>query len=334
MSLAAQIFKELSQNKIRPFYLIVGDEPFQTSEITQRIQEHFIKNESEAAFVYECFDGETSKGEQILASLEMLPGLFDTAGEKRLVRCDRFDKLAASQQEILKPYFENPSETTVFLMIAGKADKRKAWVKAVQEKGHVVEVSEPYDRDWPKWRTYFEKKCGKAIESTAWEKCVEFSGKSLSLVWQEIQKAAVYVGSRGSITAQDIDALLSTSLRADIFKFAEDVIARKKWQAMKGFEALMLEGESEVKILSILVRQFRLVARCQALMKTGIQDPKILGSRLGTHPFFVAPLQQLAKTCSEQQLHQGLDWLGEMDFLLKTGQSRLYEGFLTKYLSN
>jgi DNA polymerase-3 subunit delta len=334
VSQAAQIFKELDKNQTRPFYVILGEEPFQISEITSRIKNHFIKTDSEAAFSYECFDGETGKADQLLSSLEMLPGLFDGPESIRLVRCDRFDKFSASSLEILKPYFENPSNSTIFLIVATKLDKRKSWVKAVQQKGILVEVSEPYDREWPRWQGYFEKKCGKKIESPAWESCVEFSGKSLSLVWQELQKAATYVGNRNTITQKDIDDLLSNSMRADIFKFAEDVISKNKFQVIRGFEALQLEGESEIKILSILVRQFRLVARCQKLMKQGVRDPKVLGPKLGTHPFFVTKLQDLAQSQTERELDRGIQLLAETDYFLKTGQTRLFEGFLTKYLSS
>lgn len=333
MSQAAQIFKELEQGKTKPFYVIVGEEPFQMAEITSRIKSLLIKEDSDSSFSYEAFDGETAKPENLLASLEMLPGLFDGPSNKRLIRCDRFEKFSASDLEVLKAYFEHPSDTSVFVITTNKLDKRKAWVKAVQEKGMVVECNEPYDRDWPKWQSYFEKKSGKKIEGLAWEKCVEFSGKSLSLVWQEILKASVYVGERPTITQQDVSDLLSQSCRADIFQFAEDVIAKRKFEAMKGFEALSLEGESEIKILAILVRQFRLVNHCQRLMKEGIQDTKILGPKLGTHPFFVGKLQKLAKSRSEKDLHQALSWLAETDYGLKTGQTRLFEGFLTKYLS-
>ncbi|NDG27060.1 MAG: DNA polymerase III subunit delta, partial [Proteobacteria bacterium] len=308
-------------------------EPFQIGEITTRIKNHFIKSEESAAFVFESFDGERLDGAQLLASLEMLPGLFDEPGSIRLVRCENFEKVPAATLETLKPYFENPSPSTVFLITASKLDKRKSWVKAVQDQGMVVEVSEPYDREWPKWQSYFERKCGKKIESPAWEYLVEFSGKALSFVWQEMQKAAIYVGEKQLITQKDVEALLSSSLRADIFQFAEDVIAKRKFATMKGFEALKLEGESEIKILSILVRQFRMVERCQKLMKEGIKDPKILGPQIGTHPFFVGKIQELAKAQSSGELERGLHLLADLDYQLKTGQSRLFEGFLTKYLS-
>lgn len=332
MSQAAQIFKELENKQIRPFYLVVGEEPFQGSEITNKIKNHFVSENDDAAFTYESFDGESSDPTKLLASLEMLPGLFDDPTSFRLVKCDRFDRFNAAALDILKPYFENPSPTTAFLILAHKIDKRKSWVKAVQQHGLIVEVSEPYDRDWPKWHHYFEKKCGKRIEIPAWEHLVEFSGKVLSLVWQEVQKASVYVGSKPLISFSDIENLLSQSLKSDVFQFAEDVIAKRKYSAMKGFEALSLEGESEIKILSILVRQFRMVDRCQKLLKEGIKDPKVLAPQLGTHPYFVGKVIDLAKGQSSQEIRQAIHLLAETDYLLKTGQSRIFEAFLTKYL--
>lgn len=332
MSHAAQLFKELEQNKIRPFYLVVGEEPFQVSEITYKIKNHFLHSKSDADFSFESFDGETSDPHQLLSSLDMLPGLFDDPQSHRLVKCERFDRFNAASLEILKSYFDNPSPTTVFLILAHKIDKRKSWVKKVQDEGLMVEVAEPYDRDWPKWRGYFEKKCGKQIEVPAWEHLVEFSGKILGLVWQEVQKAAVFVGSKPVISQTDIEQLISSSLKADVFQFADDVIAKRKNLAMKGFEALSLEGESEIKILSILVRQFRMIDRCQRLLASGMKDPKLLAPQIGTHPYFLGKILDLAKGQSSHEIQRGIHLLAETDYFLKTGQGRLFDSFLVEYL--
>lgn len=333
MAQASDIFKELQKNQVRPFYVIVGEEPFQISEITQKIKDHFVADSHASDFSYECFEGDHLKVDDLLASLDMLPGLFDEPDTKRLVRCDRFEKVSASALEKLKTYFESPSESSVFLITASKIDKRKAWVKAVQKTGFLVEVKEPYDRDWPRWQSYFEKKIGKKFESLAWDKCVTFSQKTLSLLWPEVQKAALYVGDRNTITEKDIHELLSTSLRADVFQFADDVTEKNTFRAMKGFEALLLEGESEVKILAILVRQFRMLEKCQRLTKKGIHDPKALASQLGTHPFFVGKVQAQAKQLTKPEVERALALLAEVDYGLKTGRSQLFEGFLTKYFS-
>jgi DNA polymerase III delta subunit len=89
-----------------------------------------------------------------------------------------------------------------------------------------------------------------------------------------------------------------------------------------------------VKILAILVRQFRMVERCQKLMKEGIRDPKVLGQQIGTHPFFVGKIQELAKSRSAGELERAMDLLATTDYELKTGQSRLFEGFITNYFSS
>lgn len=331
-STAAQIFRELENGITKPFYAILGEEPFQTTEILEKIKAHFIKNADAAAFQYEAFDAEGLDAPQLLASLEMMPGLFSDGGH-RLVRCDRFEKISAHSLEVLQKYFENPLESTSFIILGTKADKRKSWVKAVLEKGHLVEVAEPYDRDWPKWLGFFEKKSGKKIQEGAWEWIVESASRKLSLVWEEVAKLSLYVGERKTIGQKDVEALVATPGGADVFQLAEDVIARRKFPALSRFETLLRSGESEVKILSILVRQFRMVENCQRLMKEGVTDAKALGPKLGTHPFFVPKIQQLARANSGKQVAEALIRLSDCDYRMKTGGTGLFEGFLAKHLA-
>jgi DNA polymerase III subunit delta len=159
---AQQAFKDLDEGRFRPFYVVVGEEPFQTSEILLRLKRFFLKGENQIAFNttfnYETWDGEHLNGADLLTSLNTVPGLFDGPDSLRLVTCSRFDKVSASALEALDPYFRNPSPTTCFVLLCNKVDKRKSWYKKVDEKGAVIDVNEPYEREWPRWHGYFEKK--------------------------------------------------------------------------------------------------------------------------------------------------------------------------------
>ena len=167
---AQQLFKDLEAGIRKPFYVIVGEEPFQMSEILSRLKKVFLAKEEDGTFNFEAFDGEHLDVSALIGSLDTLPGLFDGPGAMRLILCRHFEKINATGIEALDRYFKSPSDTTCFVIQAGKMDKRKAWVKAVDAKGDVVEVSEPYDREWPKWQGYFERKIEKKIDG---EMCKE-----------------------------------------------------------------------------------------------------------------------------------------------------------------
>ncbi len=325
---ASQIFRELDQGKWKPFYLIVGEEAFQAGEIFDRVKAFFA-----SGLGYESFDGEYLDGAALLSSLQEMPGLFAAEGESKLIYCSRIDKASSGALEILEPYFQDPSPTTCLLLTAAKVDRRKAWVKVVESKGYSVEVNEPYDRDWPKWQGYISKKLGKKIDTDAWELLVESSGRSLSVLWAEAQKASLYVGERTEIHREDMAQLASFGGDTDVFAFAEEVLCRRGASALYRFHRLLKSGENEVKIHSILVRQFRIVDLCARLTRQGITDAKTLASQLGTHPFFVPQILGQMKHQTMEQLNQAIHLLAETDFRLKTGGGHLFETFLLPYFS-
>lgn len=326
---AGQIFRELDEGKWKPFYLVVGEEPFQAGEIQERVRAFFASADSPV----ESFEGDSLDGPALLASLQELPGLFADEGKPKLIFCSRIDKASASAMEALESYFQDPNPTTCLLMTAAKADRRKGWVKAVDSKGYLVEVAEPYDRDWPRWQGYFAKKLGKRIAAEAWDLLVESSGRSLSVLWAEAQKAALYIGNRPEITKEDMAQLASFGGDTDVFAFAEEVLCRRSASSLYKFHRLVQSGENEVKLMAILLRQFRLVDHCLRLNRQGITDSKSLASQLGTHPFFVPQILGQMKHQSPESLDRAFHLLAEADYRLKTGGGHLFESFLVPYFS-
>ncbi len=317
---AGQVFRDLEQGKHKPLYLLVGEEEFQINEILEKFRAVFLKDENSRQFSFESWEGEALNASSLIASLETLPGLFDSSETTRLVFCQRFEKASPTALELLDKYFASPNPSTCFVMVASKIDKRKAWVKTVVKNGDSVEVAEPYDRDWPKWHSYFEKKAAKKIETAAWDRLVESGQRTLSLVWGEVDKAAVFIGEKPTISEEDVKALTSGIGVGDVFQFAEDVVMGNKFKAMKQFENLLQSGENEIKILSILVRQYRLVEQTLFLTQNGVTDSKTIAGKIGVHPFFVGKILTQSKKHTLTSVGSALTKLSDIDYRLKTGQ--------------
>ncbi len=330
---AGQVFKDLEAGKWKPFYLVAGEEPFQAAEILTRLKAFFVRGETSDAFNHESWDGEHLDGGALHASLDMLPGLFDGPDTMRLVTCTRFDKASASALEALEPYFKNPSPTTCFVMFCAKTDKRKGWYKHVDELGCIIEIDEPNDREWPKWHQFFERKLKKRIDAPAWEMTVDSAGRALSVVWAELLKSATYVGDASAISREDVLALNNPVGTDDVFAFVEDVMSRRAYQAMQRYGNLIRSGESDIKLLSLLVRQFRLVDSTQRLVRKGVTDSKALASQIGTYPFLVSKLKGQAQSHSPKALDETLTRLTECDYQMKTGAGTLFELFLVPYFA-
>ncbi len=333
---AQQIFRELETGKWRPIYLIVGEEEFQIGDIVDRIKAFFLKDASSRDFNFESWEGEHLDDKALLQSLDTMPGLFDAPDTTRLVICQRFDKAPAAAASALEGYFKNPSPSTCFVMQTAKVDKRKAWYKALASDAAntaIVEVAEPYDRDWPKWQGYFEKKSGKRIDAEAWGLLVESSGRSLSVLWAELRKASTYIGERKEVTAADVKELLVTSSGGSVFDFVDDVVSRRPAPAVRRYQDLVRSGEAEVKLLSLLVRQFKIVDQYVRLSRQGIADSKVLAGKIGVHPYFITQIQRQSRHHSPQELNRVVGLLADSDFRMKTGDSGLFESFLQPYFA-
>lgn len=329
---AQQLFKDLDQKSWKPVYLIVGEETFQLQEIVTRLKAHFIVGEMDRDFNYESFDAESGSIHDLIASLETLPGLFSES-PSRLVICRQVDKLNPSSVEVLTRYLENPSETTCFVMLAHKADKRKSLYKHTLEKGNVLEVNEPYEREWPKWFQYLERKVGKRVAPDAWEILMGGAGKTLAVLWADLQRAATFVGQDGLITVDAVRQFETSGNGADVFQLAEDVVKGDRVRALTSFQELVRSGESEIKILSLLVRQFRQVGHYLDLKDRKITDSKTIAQQIGVHPFFVTKIGHQASHQNHKSIRRALRLAAECDFRLKTGEGGVFQDFLVPYFS-
>jgi DNA polymerase-3 subunit delta len=327
----SQALRDLEVGKWSQIYCVVGEEPFQASEFSEKVRQHFIKDTDGGGFNYDVFDAEQTPAADLLASLDTLPGLFDAPDSVRLVVCRRFEKVPATTLELLDAYFKNPAPQTCFLILAEKVDRRKNWIKEVEKHGTVLEVAEPHDRDWPKWRSFFERRCGKAIEPPAWEALVDVSSRTLALVATECEKAALYIGEAPAVRLQDVREVSGTHVADDIFQLSEDVVARRSMAALLKLHRLLLAGESEIKILAILLRHFRQVATCVQLMDSGVRDPKVLAPQIGVPPFFVPKIQDLARGYNARTISTVMARLAACDFRLKTGEGSLWADFLVPH---
>lgn len=328
-----QLAQALGRSETRPVIVLSGEEPFQIEEAVKLIQKYFLVTPEDRDFHYEALDGEGLSLERLREAVEMLPALLEPTKGARLVLCRRWDKADASCAQFLDRYLESPSPSTCLVLTVSKMDRRKAWAKTVETSGWVLEASEPYDRDFVKWQPYLEKKFSKKIAPEAWMLLVELAGKKLGTVASEFGKVCTYVGDTKSIATDDIWAVCASAQAGDIFKFAEDVFAGRGFEALEKYRQLMSSGESEIKLLAILLRHFRQIRQCHEAWRAGVTDLKVLGAKIGMPAFFVPGILSSAKRYRTEILDADLQLLANTDYSLKRGEGNLADLFVMPHLT-
>jgi DNA polymerase-3 subunit delta len=112
----------------------------------------------------------------------------------------------------------------------------------------------------------------------------------------------------------------------------EKVIRKDRTRAMQIFYDLLKANEEPIKILSLLINQFRLILQVKELSVLGYGQQQIAGN-LKVHPFRVKLAMQQAQLFQASELTSIMNQLGDADYEMKTGKKEkqlLLELFLLK----
>ncbi len=260
--------------------------------------------------------------DELIAACETLPFL----SEKRVLIVTDCDLLASGKKaeddskcEALLAYLpkRSPSTTLVFYQ-RGKADARKKLYLALKKENAIVSFEPMDDSECAVWIQRTLKQRGKAADRAAAEHLMFTVGRDAALLKQEMDKLADSVGDAEAVTAADIDAICAPSLECTVFQMIDAQVAGNLPRALTLLRAMLLRGEDSFGVLSMLLRQYRILYHMKALQLERAPSASLAGL-LGIPPFSVNRTQQQARAYTPEQLKAAYDLLYGMEQGLKSG---------------
>ena len=298
---------ELHSGRIRPAYLLAGDEALLRDEALLAIRQAVL-GDGPADFDLERLEGEKLRFGELLDAVRSLPimaprrlvVLREPEGRRRGGGGELIERLA----EVVSLLCEE--DTTVLAVLADKVDKRSRWVKAFREPALLVDCGAPRG---PKALTGFVReeaeRLGVALGPGAAEDLAEAVGPQLLLLRQELEKASLLAGPGGKLT-RDIVAQSCTQLAsAPIWDLTDAIGEGRSADAVGVLEHLLVAGSAPQALLGSLANHFRKLARaCH-------------GGELSGHPFAVRKLTRQAARYSQARILSCLQAIHEVDEILK-----------------
>jgi len=145
-----------------------------------------------------------------------------------------------------------------------------------------------------------------------------FIGPNLRLIDSEMGKLAVYAGDR-PVTQDDVRLLVPYAQDANIFDMVDALGHRRTAQAFRLLSQLRNEGAHPLYLLTMIVRQYRILVQVKELMESGLDRDNIARKiKLHTYPTQKAMAQ--ARQYSSHQLRIIYDRLLDTDVAIKTGK--------------
>lgn len=158
-------------------------------------------------------------------------------------------------------------------------------------------------------------------------------GTNMEALMNEIQKLIAYKYEQNNITKEDIDLICTKSLEAKIFDMLDAMCNKDVNKALEIYNNMIILKEAPIKILVMIIRQFRLLIQTKYLLMQGYNS-KDIADRLNQRLFIVNGLINQCKNFSYQSLIQAFEQCLETDLAIKTGISQTaIELLIIKYSS-
>ena len=220
--------------------------------------------------------------------------------------------------EGLASYIKQMSETTALVLIDGDIKRDNPLLKKLSKIAELKAFPLLKNEALKVWIQKRIKKEGGNITPQAVKLLTELIGGDLWAMDGEIQKLLLYSQER-PISEDDVRQLVSYIQEANIFALVDAVAEGRTELAQRILHRLYNDGEAPIYILTMITRQFRLIAQARDLEK-GLSRMQIQ-ERLGLKASYALDktLRQ-AKLYDFEGVQRAYDKLLETDLAIKTGQ--------------
>ena len=324
--LAIEESRKLSLANLPSLTLFTGADQGQYDIMKTQVLKQIGYDPADLNFAY--FDMKEVDYKSLELELVSLPFFAD----EKIVILDHFVDITTAKKRYLtddelksfEDYLENPLPSSKLVIFAeGKLDSKRRLVKLLKRDATVFEAIEPKEQEI---RAYFQKwaqELGLTFAGKSFEQLLIKSGFQFS----EIQKNLLFLQDykdNGVITEEDIVEAIPKTLQDNIFDLTQLILGKKIDQARDLVKDLTLQREDEIKLIAIMLGQFRLYTQVKILLESGQTESQMvssLGHYLGRNPnpYQIKFALRDTRALSLNFLQDSIRYLIQADYQIKTG---------------
>ncbi|MGE5314021.1 MAG: DNA polymerase III subunit delta [Acidobacteriota bacterium] len=307
------IISGMKAKSFSPLYFFYGEEDYFIDGIIDAAIRYGV-DESTKQFNCDIVHGSDTDGRKVGAMAMAYPMMAD----RRLVVVKDFDRLA--EKEVLEPYFEKPSPTTVMILTASNPDMRKKPYSLLKKHSTGGEAARLYDNQVPAWIESHVKKQKKTIAPQAAALLQSYVGSSLRELANEIEKLLIAVGEKESIDAADVERVVGVSREYTVFELATAVGEKNIKRAIEIAERILDMGGSPIPMIAALTQHFIKLWKLWDARRLGKSDAEAAQAS-GIVPFFLQQYVRQLQHYTGSEIENAFCVLARADEQLKSSQS-------------
>jgi len=319
-----ELLARLAKGKPIPCLLLVGGDSYLRELCRKKLVEAYVA-EGTRDWGVRRFSADEDDVSAILGQAQTMPMLAplqvifvsETEAWERLGDDSR-DSLVKQISE----YLDNPAPFSVLVFEAAALDQRMRLTKMFAEKAVTVSVAlsdEPAQRARLAEPISYEmaRELGVTLDPEAAEELCDILNGELASIRTELEKLSAYAGDRRQITRADVDLLVISARKYEVWDLADMLAEREPAKALAFLDSLLKEGEPAPALLGALAWMYRKLLEAQELPAgtNGWQAASRLKMRSNAAEIAVVRSRKFPKS----QLTNGLAALYEADNRLKSG---------------
>jgi len=319
--------KDLTVHILPPILVLTGEDVGQFEWLKKDILQKIAYDPSDLNYSY--FDMKETSYAVVELDLVSLPFFAD----EKIVILDHLLDLTTAKKRVLtdedlkqfESYLEMPSESTKLVMFAeGKLDSKRRLVKLLKREAQIVEAATPTDQDLKRYFASQAQELGLKFVGDALDQLLLKSGYDFGELQKNLALLQAYKED-GQITLEDVEEAVPKTLQDNIFDLTQMILKRKIDQASNLVKDLRLQGEDEIKLIAIMLGQFRLFIQVKILSEEGQPESQIVTSLSDLsgrkiNPYQVKFALRDSRRLSLPFLKQAMITLIETDYAIKSGK--------------
>ena len=314
----AKILSDVREGHFSPLYLLMGDEPYYPELVCDAILRHCIPEEEKDFNETVCYGGEVTAAQVVTAARR-----FPMMAERQLVVVKEAQQMKGIEE--LAFYCAEPLESTVLVILlhGASVDKRKAFYKAAQKVGVVVDSPALRDYEVPNWILSYYNARGLSIDPQAAALLAESVGTDLSTIVVETDKLTKALPEGAThVTVEDIERNIGISRQFSIFELTKELSFKNSAKALK-IAAHLGDGAKFAMPMAVsaLYTHFSRILRYGALIARGGYPSTEDKARAlaGVNPYFYKEYDTAVRNYPVKKAMAAISLLCEYDYLGKGG---------------
>jgi DNA polymerase-3 subunit delta len=328
---------DVSARKLRPAYVLVGDEAFFRDRCRAALIQHLVTPELRDFSLHDLDLADTSVAETLdrarTPSLMSPFQVFFVRGVKALYsRGSHQEEFAAIEE-----YCRNPNPDAVLIFIADHIsipsdarrmdmqdkDRYERIRETLGEYCAVIELARVEEGDGINWVVEHAAKEAVKIDADAARELVDALGSDMMLVSNELEKLILFVGQKKRITIGDVETMVLAAKQRSLYELTDAISAKDSVRALAVLDAMLSSEEGEEAAIGHIYMLARTFRQMLVILEKNVRDSRAIwqalwqGFRL---PPFAAEdvIRQARRFKSRRELTRALRLLGRADLALRS----------------